>query len=99
MKPGMRDLSVSSIQDILTYQANLVNGFKSELDDNRVMYTVYGKLCTNKSEWFTSNGWYYNVPLKDLNNPQKVILLNFPMALADTMCNLRGYEYILYMDI
>ncbi len=29
------DLSVSSIQDILTYQANLLDGFKTGLNGNK----------------------------------------------------------------
>lgn len=87
------DLSVSSIQDIISYQANLLNGFKTELNGNYTAYTAIGALCSNRSEWFSTYYSYFNVPLKDLNNPQKIIYLSIPKDVAD-LCNLKGYEYI-----
>lgn len=87
------NLSVSSIQEIISNQASTLEGFQKSVNGQKVPYMVAGAFVHSVSKWFLRDDMYYNVQLKDLDDPQKNIQLNIPVALVKKY-DLKGYEFI-----
>lgn len=87
------NISVSSIQEIISSQISMLNGFKTLQNGQNVPYVVIGALCSKKSTWYENDTWYYNVPLKDIDDQQKTIFLNIPKSVINRI-NINGYELI-----
>lgn len=85
-------LSVSSIQDIINAQTNMLNGFRKSINDQNSEYCVSGTLC-NRAKWYESKGVYYKVMLKDIHDSNRSISLMISEQLINDY-SLRGCEYI-----
>lgn len=86
-------LSVSSVQEIISNQVSTLEGFQRSVNGQKIPYVVAGTFVHSVSKWFLRDDMYYNVSLKDLDDPQKSIQLNIPSALIKKY-DLKGYEYI-----
>lgn len=93
METANNSVSVSSIQEIISCQINMLNGFRISQNSQNVPYIVIGALCSKKSTWYENDTWYYNVPLKDLADTQKTIYLNIPKSIINSI-EIKGHELI-----